>query len=380
MARRKDGLFKREHEILCFRYKDNSGRWLEKSTSSADRKEAKRIRQTFLDELAAGTLPTDMANWRLDEAVAWWNEYRKPRLSEASILSEPYRVRHLVTIIGNKRLRDITSTDLDNYVTARLTVPVGAWSINREVQLWSLILRKAKVWHRLADDYRPLKTKVSDIGQALSRAELRHLAEVAATNPDWEAAFYGSVLAANCGLRGGEIKRLRIRSIDLEHRRIRILRSSSKTDAGARFIELNQDACEAAARLLVRAESLGATQPAHYLMPKHLSRIAYGPHKGERGYDPLQHQQMWDTAWSSLTEAAGFPGLRFHDLRHSFITHLVELGVPLGVIQTFVGHLSARMLRHYTHVTSGAARSAVERLDAEPLLPPTLTSKPEVIQ
>ena len=106
-------------------------------------------------------------------------------------------------------------------------------------------------------------------------------------------------------------------------------------------------------------------------MPKHLSRIAFGQHKGERGYDPNQHQQYWDTAWHSLTEQAGFPGLRFHDLRHTFITHMVELGVSIGVIQTFVGHMSARMVRHYTHVSSGAARKAVELLDADPILAPS---------
>jgi hypothetical protein len=75
-----------------------------------------------------------------------------------------------------------------------------------------------------------------------------------------------------------------------------------------------------------------ATEPEHYLMPRQLSRIAHGKHKGQRGYDPNQHQQYWDTAWHSLTEKAGFPGLRFHDL-----THMVELGVSIGVIQTFVG-------------------------------------------
>jgi len=92
--------------------------------------------------------------------------------------------------------------------------------------------------------------------------------------------------------------------------------------------------------------------------------------KGERGYDPNQHQQSWDTAWHSLTQAAGFAGLRFHDLRHTFITHMVELGVPLGVIQTFVRHMSARMVRNYTHVSSGAARKAVELLDSDPILTP----------
>ena len=85
---------------------------------------------------------------------------------------------------------------------------------------------------------------------------------------------------------------------------------------------------------------------------------------------PINTNSIWDTAWHSLTEAVGFPGLRFHDLRHTFITHMVELGVALGVIQTFVGHMSARMVRHYTHVSSGAARKAVELLDSDPILTP----------
>ena len=108
-------------------------------------------------------------------------------------------------------------------------------------------------------------------------------------------------------------------------------------------------------------------------MPKHLSRIAHEQHKGERGYDPNQHQQYWDTAWRSLTDEAGFSGLRFHDLRHTFKTQMVERGVPIGVIQTFVGHMSARVVKHYTHVSSGVARRAVELLDSDPILAPTVT-------
>jgi hypothetical protein len=35
----------------------------------------------------------------------------------------------------------------------------------------------------------------------------------------------------------------------------------------------------------------------------------------------------WDTAWRALRDAAGLPGLRFHDLRHTVITELAEMGV-----------------------------------------------------
>lgn len=379
MPRGNDGLFRREGKILAFRYKDADG-WREKSTGERNREGARRFRDDFLDDLKAGSLPTEMAEWRLDEAEKWWIEFRKPRTAENTQNSERYRLQHLRLIVGNKRLREITNRDLDNYTTARLSRGFATCSINKEILLWSLILKKAKLWRRLADDYTPLKMRASDIGKAITREELRHLAEVAAKDTDWEAAFYGSVLASNSGLRGGEIKKLRIGEIDLERRQLRIRRADAKSDASARTVELNADATEAAARLLMRAASLKppATSPEHYLMPKHLSRIAHGPHKGERGYDPTQHQSYWDTAWASLTEKAGLTGFRFHDLRHTFISHMVEKGIPLGLIQSMVGHISSRMLLHYAHISSGAARRAVEALDSEAILTPSLTeSKPE---
>lgn len=71
---------------------------------------------------------------------------------------------------------------------------------------------------------------------------------------------------------------------------------------------------------------------------------------------------------------AGLAPLRFHDLRHSFITHMVERGVPIGLVQAIVGHISAKMLRHYTHVTSGASRRAVELFNDDPIFTSDLPS------
>jgi integrase len=404
MARKRDGLYRRQGDIFAFRYKDQAGAWREKYTGQTDREQAKKIRTDFLADIENGTLPTNMAAWSLEDARKWWLEFRKPRIGPSTLQAEQYRLKPMIRILGNIRLKQISNMELDNYVTKRLAESIATWSINKEVLAWSMVLKKAKLWRRIGDDYKPLKTQVSDIGRALTREELRNLAAVAATDQDWEAAFYGSVLAANTGLRGGEIKKLKIGELDLENRRLRIRRANTKTDAGARFIELNHDATESASRLLFRAGQLkpAATKPEHYLLPKNLSRIVHGEHKGARGYDANQHQEYWDTAWRSLTSAVHCPrcrelqapsdscrietcetdmrgiksatqGLRFHDLHHTFITHMVELGVPLGVIQTFVGHLSARMVRHYTHVSSGAARKAVELLDRDSILMPSIS-------
>jgi integrase len=376
MSRGRDGLYRRENAIFAFRYKDLEGKWREKYAGTIDRQAARKFREEFLYQLKRGELPTEMGEWPLDVAKTWWLEFRRPRVAPATLGSERYRMNHFIKILGNRRLREIDNVQLDRYVTARLEEGIGSWSINKEVLLWSLILKKAKLWSRLRDDYKPLRTRASDIGRAITREELHRLAHVAQSNVDWEAALYGSILAANAGLRGGEIKSLRLGAIDSKRRCLTIRRRDAKTDASARHIELNRDAMNAAEHLLMRARILGAANPDHYLMPKNLSRIVRGPNKGKRGYDPTQHQECWDTAWTSLTKKAGLQGFRFHDVRHTFISHMVERGVPLGVIQTFVGHISARMVRHYTHITSGAARRAVELFDNDPILTEPADSDP----
>ena len=72
------------------------------------------------------------------------------------------------------------------------------------------------------------------------------------------------------------------------------------------------------------------------------------------------HQMSWDTAWRNLRKAAGLHKLRFHSMRHTFITRLAEIGVPLEVTQSAVGHMSAAITRHYRHISENVARAAVE--------------------
>lgn len=177
--------------------------------------------------------------------------------------------------------------------------------------------------------------------------------------------------------------------VDLENRRLRIARAATKTNAGARLIELNQAATGAVCKLYVRAQQLGAKEPEHFLLPADLSRHTKpgDPLKGGRGFDVTHHQASWDTSWRHLRQAAAnaireaaakqnrdltpeeretavlFEHLRFHTMRHSFITLMGERGVPFEVVGAMVGHMSAAMVRHYTHISNQAARKAVELLD-----------------
>ena len=103
-----------------------------------------------------------------------------------------------------------------------------------------------------------------------------------------------------------------------------------------------------------RADTLGHTAPEHYLW------CASQHHK----LDPTKPASKWDTAWRALRDAAGLPGLRFHDLRHTVVTRLLEAGEPDHVVESITGHLSRRMLEHYSHIRLNAKKAALDRLDA----------------
>jgi hypothetical protein len=58
----------------------------------------------------------------------------------------------------------------------------------------------------------------------------------------------------------------------------------------------------------------------------------------------------------------GFAGLRFHDLRHHAITELSESQASDQTIMSIAGHVSPKMLAHYSHVRMAAKRKALDAL------------------
>jgi hypothetical protein len=120
MSRKRDGLYRRGN-IFAFRYKDADGVWREKQTGKRDRQEAKDFRADFLSEVKNGTLPTQIAEWTLEQARTWWLEFRRPRVAGPTLAAESHRLKPMIRILGNVRLRQIRNIDLDNYVTKRLS-------------------------------------------------------------------------------------------------------------------------------------------------------------------------------------------------------------------------------------------------------------------
>lgn len=52
----------------------------------------------------------------------------------------------------------------------------------------------------------------------------------------------------------------------------------------------------------------------------------------------------------------------FHSLRHSFVSHYIEAGVPAAIVQSMVGHASPEMTNHYTKISAATKTKYIDTL------------------
>jgi integrase len=80
-------------------------------------------------------------------------------------------------------------------------------------------------------------------------------------------------------------------------------------------------------------------------------------------YLPLQMNfEGLKTGFRRAREAAGMPDVRFHDLRHSCASLLVNMGVRLEVIRDILGHTTVKTTERYSHLETAAQRAALDQL------------------
>ncbi len=70
-------------------------------------------------------------------------------------------------------------------------------------------------------------------------------------------------------------------------------------------------------------------------------------------------------SWKTALKNAGIRHVRFHDLRHTFNTRLMEAGVLQEIRMALMGHSSgSKVHATYTHIELPAKREAIRKLEA----------------
>jgi integrase len=369
-----DGLHKRRG-IWHTRVKVD-GKWRELSLETRNYKEARRSRPAKIQEYEERQKLPDLATLPFEKAAELWLGERLKLVAKGTYKIEKQRLAPLIQKFGNLKLVQITAQHLRSYQLVRIE-QVSPRTCNLELKVVRQLLKTARLWLRLADDYKPLKENGKGPGRALTPEQEAKLFECAQKSLYLSAAFYAGIVAANTTMRGCELKGLQLRDVDLTNRTLTVRRNSTKTDAGCRLIPLNNAAVWAVTKLLERAKLLKATDAEHYLFPAFRCKHTKEGQVARSGYDPKKPMVSWRSGWRTLTSNAGLKGLRFHDLRHHSITKLAEAGVPEQTLMAIAGHVSRSMLEHYSHIRVTAKRAAVEALDR--FKPPSLAT-PEVAE
>ncbi len=325
------------------------------SLKTTDHREARSLEKELVGKIQEGKVgsPTGKGYARLpfEEAAAQYLQQREKRVAERTIQFEQERFVPLKKYFESRPLGRITAEDIAAYQQARAGQGISGRTINMEIGVVQRMLKKAKRWDLLAEDVTRYP-EASHIGWALIQEEKRRLFVTAGQRPSWMVAYCAATLAVSTTCRGVELKNIKWLNVDLFKKVLTVERS--KNDTGRRTIPLNDDAVEALVRLRKRAEALGCADPEHYVFPA-----------CEHGHiDPTRHQKSWRSAWRNLRKAAGLDRFRFHDLRVTAITELAKAGAPDATLMAIAGHMSRRMLEHYSHVRMKAKREAVEKLSS----------------
>jgi integrase len=328
------------------------GQRFRQSLETSDWREAQAREKELISSAKAGKLAvTKQAFARLTfrEAAERFLQDRIPQLAPLSIRTERERAKVVSRKFGDLQVSRITPDEIFAYVRERKANEISNATVNRELDILRGVLKKAKRWHLFADEIRPLPVR-QRIGRALTYHEKLRLLKVASSRPEWQNAAWAMILVLNTTMRGCEIKQLLWRDVDLMERTLSIRKS--KTEAGERVIPLNAEALSTILSLYKRAQSFGEVRPEHYVFPAcEASHV-----------DPTRPQRSWRTAWRNMRSAAGLPTLRFHDLRHHAITELAESQASDSTIMAIAGHVSTKMLQHYSHVRLQAKRVALDAL------------------
>ena len=126
-----------------------------------------------------------------DECAHWSDAYREINTLKLS---------HLLPAFGKLLLTDITPASIARYQRDRRLAGASGCEINMETAVLRMILRKHRLRHLLAPDFRPLPER-EDIGRALSLEEANRLLEAAAKCPSRSLAQNTKYCFPSCGRR-----------------------------------------------------------------------------------------------------------------------------------------------------------------------------------
>jgi integrase len=339
-------------------FTDSLGKRRELMRRAKDKQHAKQLQKELskqLDSIAAGgkvqakptafkELAQQYASTKLIPAQ-YVNE--RKIAGRRSLVAPKIYIQRLISHFGNVKLSNITHHQIDLYRLQRLDSGLTIASVNRELELLRAVLNYAKREGLI--ERTPFEMGESLISKAdeTRRDRVMSLDEeekVLAQCVDKRKHLKTLIIAAvDTGCRRGELFTLTWADVDLNQRVINIRAFNTKT-MRARSVPISDRLAAEFERLRQSVESEDSA-----------NNLVFGIS------DNIKH------SWTTATKKAGIQGLRFHDLRHTFCTRLIEAGMPIDEVAKLAGHTQINTTyKHYLNTTASTldrARQALNKVN-----------------
>ena len=374
--------------MSVFRYKGSRvwtmdflfhGQRIRESTGTRSKTLALKIedkRRRELEEGAAGIRKQEQPRL-LSVASEEWLDMKKATLAPRSVAIEKANLAHLLPELGRKLVCDIDARDIARYQQKRIDAEASPKTVNLEIGTLRAILKRFGHWARLQPNVNMLATR-DDIGRAITPEEESALLQACGKSRSRSLVPFVT-LAIETGARYGVIRTLQWGCVDFENRCLKW--GKDKTAAGTgRVIPLSQ---RAMAALSFWATHFPERKPEHYVFPAERYGAA-GDRFCAKAYDvdPSKPIGSIKEAWEAAKLRAGkilkgeteeadpkekFAPLvcRFHDLRHTAVSRMLNAGIPIAKVAKIAGWSPATMVRmaaRYGHFSLNDLRGAVESI------------------
>jgi integrase len=340
-------------------------------------KEIERKRRHGLEEGAAGIRKQSRAVL-FSFAAADYLEMKRSSWSPRMYIIENVNLSHLLPQFGKQLVCDIDGHDVTRYQQNRLKGGAAPKTINLEFGTLRAILKRHRAWARVQEDVHALPGG-EEIGRAISAREEQILLRKCAESRS-RSLFPIVILAIETGARKNVIRTLLWKQVDFVGACIQFGKDKSSAGTG-RIIPLTRRALDT---LKSWAQGFPYRLPEDYLFPAE----RYGG-SGDifeacvYSTDPTRPMGSIKEAWEAAKERAGVK-CRFHDLRHTAVSRMLDAGVSIAKVAKIVGWSPATMVRmaaRYGHFAVEDLRDAVESIsrpeirDWSPVNPPGITGK-----
>jgi integrase len=274
------------------------------------------------------------AGLTFQELAERYEVYYMPRLRSAG--SKKEKMDQLVGKFGKYKVCVFDPGLVEQYQTDMILAKKKPATVNRLVAN----LKAMFVWGEgkgfVTKEVRESISKVKLLTE--DNARLRYLTREEADRLISNCADYIKpivIIALNTGMRKAEIMGLKWIQVDLVNRVILLDQASTKNKK-RREIPLNNTVLATLKGLIRNTEN---------------DRVFWNVPK------------FWRKAFHGALRRSKIQDFKFHDLRHTFASWLVQAGVPLKTVQEILGHATLNMTMRYAHLAPDNRVDAVRMLD-----------------